>query len=324
MTKSGTSLVLLGGDNNADAAKLCAYEDYDLVREWRALASWPKAEKVLYVNNTPIVYFGRTQKNKPIYWQRSTEVSVPLGGCVHRTDYLWVQTDDTYYGELAQRGMLADIGFYNDLWEKVYEITNWLYIDGKIAFGHKPDGSIDYRGDGTLGKYERIERTYPYYIRGVSSRNIDIGGFTNYTISNGTGDGECSIWRDEYGSHPVSIAYELTPPEHKSEYLSNPKDKLHYNVSVEDGVLTDYVWATMRGETHASRMNGTSISHGNSTVFKAVMFSVGTDTSGALVVDARAFSSSNRRSVFSYLDVIERETVSEIICEVRDYQEEED
>ena len=63
MTTSGTSLVSYVTQRGV--VSLCAY---NLASHARALCSWPKREKVLRVNDVPILYFGRTAKGQTIAW----------------------------------------------------------------------------------------------------------------------------------------------------------------------------------------------------------------------------------------------------------------
>lgn len=62
MTKTGNSLCIYSNENPA----LCKH--FQIFGEPDIIQSWPRREKALVLNGVPVVYFGRTNGGKPIYW----------------------------------------------------------------------------------------------------------------------------------------------------------------------------------------------------------------------------------------------------------------
>ena len=305
MTKCGNSLTLLGDfvvDRVNHKGELCAQDCYKGSSEWRTLCSWPRREKVLLVNNVPVVYFGRTNDNKPIYWSPSAEVQLAGGNLAYNRYYDWILTGEAVE---SSGGHWERVLFYEvkssgtDPFTNFYLIRKDNYISGKIV------GNV----------YQDIFVTD---FGGAPS----FGGFTSSDLFQSDGrTHSVSVWRDEAGN-PLTewLQSRVAPPEHKSKYRASIKDGLHYGMKIENGKIFDSVWLSFSGHGVMTRVNGTQVFYGGDAVCKAVDFVVRIE-SGVLVVDADVHVTSSRRKVFDYLDVLEQEVVSGITCEVKDCEE---
>lgn len=337
MTKCGNSLTLLGDfvvDRVNHKGELCAQDCYKGSSEWRTLCSWPRREKVLLVNNVPVVYFGRTNDNKPIYWSPSAEVDAAsnsadnsTSGIVYNKHYYWNITGGEYQvdGEPVYQYIFRQHRRTNKD-NKYDNFLEWFVpwyesVDGKLVkHDSLPSGRFV---SNDLYEITLVSKKIWGYLPEWTSITIDqFGGFTNTEMFNADGKVvKFSVWRDD-GGNPLTLPLQprVVPPEHKSDYRSKINDKLHYGMTVENGALVDSVWATFSGHGTITRVNGKQIDLDGDKICKVVDFSVSVGGDG-LEVSAVVHTSSNNRKVFDYLDVTEYEEVSGITCEIEDCEE---
>lgn len=249
------------------------------------LCSWPKAEKVLAVNNVPVVYFGRTNDNKPMYWSMSAEVKPD-------SDIGTVEFDRHY--ELIQTGDAAAFSAEGH-WEK--KTAYYVSANGDVPFLILADY---WNGVGTIVGTETVDVFIP-----DATSSVDFSKLFRDEHFTATAD-SCtfSIWRDAAGVPLNSVKQrDVLPPEHKSEHRLKIQKALYHYETVRNGVIFDCVWAELSGAS-----------------VRIVDFSVTADASG-IVVKAEPHLSSERRRVFSYLDVLDWESVKGVNCEVKDWKE---
>ena len=321
MTKCGNSLTLLGDfvvDRVNHRGELCAQDCYKGSSEWRTLCSWPRREKVLLVNNVPVVYFGRTNDNKPIYWSPAAEVDASdqeMGDISWTKTYSWITTGATEHvtGEpytlYTFYFRAAGGGLYTFLWGVPYYVS---VGDGKL------EKRYDLPAYQTAENFDHMEKVKVY----PPEPGPQWSGFTSTDEIHANGK-KCafSIWRDD-GGYPLTLSLQprVVPPEHKSEYRALLNDRLHYGMTSDGDTLSDFVWGTFSGRGRMTRVNGTYLDYENDANCKVVDFSVSVNADG-LEVKAEIHVESNKRKVFDYLDVVEQEVVSGITCEVKDCEE---
>ena len=73
MTKMGNSLCIYSDEEPG----LC--DNFRILGEPSIIQSWPRAEKVLILNDVPVVYFARTNGGVPIYWTQKGDVPAGSG-----------------------------------------------------------------------------------------------------------------------------------------------------------------------------------------------------------------------------------------------------
>ena len=252
------------------------------------LCSWPKAEKILVVNGTPVVYFGRTNDNKPVYWSRTAEVkpATDMDTITFERHYDLIPTgeSETFSGN----------GHYETVTILYVRINQYNVVRVRADLWY---------GVGTVIATEKDSVFVPDAGGGAQFSKL----FRDDVWTADANSCTFSIWRDAAGFPLNSVKQsKVLPPEHKSEHRIGAQKELYHYETVRDGVLFDCIWADFMSANQSGRI---------------VDFSVGVDESG-IVVKAEPHLSGERRKVFSYLDVIDQEVVSGVTCEVKDYREE--